>query len=123
MGSINASASVTQQPTMSDTTLLSNDAEAFALEPLDNTSMVTGLSGITTDRKTKRRRKLLVDDQKGIDSQSMKEQLFQTNDIVTTLDLAPPTRKLMQWKESGAVERLFNLPARGMPNKALEKVG
>lgn len=64
----------------------------------------------------------MVDEQKGIDSQSMKEQLFQTNDIVTTLDLAPPTRKLMQWKESGTVDKLFALPARIVPTKALEKV-
>lgn len=110
------------QPTMSDTTLLANDAEAFALEPLDTTSVVTGVSGISSERRPKRRRKLLVDEQKGIDSQAMKDQLFRTNDIVTTLDLAPPTRKLMQWKETGAVERLFGLPARSLPNKHLEKV-
>lgn len=36
-----APSSVTQ-PTMSDTTLLANDEEAFALEPLDTTSVVAG---------------------------------------------------------------------------------
>lgn len=75
------------------------------------------------ERRPKRRRKLMVDEQKGIDSQSMKEQLIQTNDIVTTLDLAPPTLKLMLWKESGTVDKLFTLSGRNIPNKALQKVG
>jgi len=81
-----------------------------------------GVSGVTVERRPKRRRKLMVDDQKGIDSQSMKEQLIQTNDIVTTLDLAPPTLKLMSWKESGSVDKLFALPGRVLPNKSLQKV-
>ena len=82
-----------------------------------------GVSGISVDRRPKRRRKLLVDEQKGIDSQSMKEQLIQTNDIVTTLDLAPPTLKLMLWKDSGSVDKLFTNSGRIMQCKALQKVG
>lgn len=77
---------------------------------------------MSIDKRPKRRRKLMVDEQKGIDSQSMKEQLIQTNDIVTTLDLAPPTLKLMLWKESGTVDKLFSLSGRNIPNKALQKV-
>ena len=41
--SITAPSSTTIQPTMSDTTLITNEEEAFALEPLDTTSMVTGM--------------------------------------------------------------------------------
>jgi len=83
---------------------------------------LAGMTGIMTDRRPKRRRKLLVDEMKGIDSQSMKEQLVQTNDIVTTLDLAPPTRKLMLLKETGAVDKLFTMPGRSIPSKPLLKV-
>lgn len=81
-----------------------------------------GVGGVSVDRRPKRRRKLMVDEQKGIDSQSMKEQLIQTNDIVTTLDLAPPTLKLMLWKESGTVDKMFGQSARNIPNKSLQKV-
>ena len=42
----------------------------------------------------------------------MKAQLSDTGDIVTTLDLAPPTKRLMHWKETGGVEKLFVLPGR-----------
>lgn len=87
-----------------------------------NVLVLSGVTGVSMDKRPKRRRKLMVDDQKGIDSQSMKEQLIQTNDIVTTLDLAPPTLKLMLWKESGTVDKLFNLPGCNIPNKSLHKV-
>lgn len=52
----------------------------------------------------------------------MKAQLSDTTDIVTTLDLAPPTKRLMHWKETGGVEKLFALPARPVPARILFKV-
>lgn len=51
----------------------------------------------------------------------MKAQLSDTSDIVTTLDLAPPTKRLMHWKETGGVEKLFALPARAIPARVLFK--
>ncbi|XP_004413259.1 PREDICTED: double-strand-break repair protein rad21 homolog [Odobenus rosmarus divergens] len=42
--------------------------------------------------------------------------------IVTTLDLAPPTKKLMMWKETGGVEKLFSLPAQPLWNNRLLKL-
>lgn len=51
----------------------------------------------------------------------MKNQLSDTSDIITTLDLAPPTKRLMHWKETGGVEKLFALPARPIPARALFK--
>lgn len=51
----------------------------------------------------------------------MKNQLSDTSDIVTTLDLAPPTKRLMHWKETGGVEKLFALPARPIPARLLFK--
>ena len=62
--------------------------------------------------KTFRKRKLIVDEVKAITGEEMKGQLSDTSDIVTTLDLAPPTKRLMHWKETGGVEKLFALPGR-----------
>lgn len=75
-----------------------------------------------TERKGKRRRKLIVDEQKGIPSETMKLQLSDTSDIVTSLDLAPPTKKLMLWKETGGVEKIFVLPGRPILSKVTAKV-
>lgn len=99
------------------TTLVHNEDEAFALEPLDITAVPGG-----TEKKGKRKRKLIVDEQKGIPSETMKLQLSDTTDIVTTLDLAPPTKKLMHWKETGGVEKLFALPGRPIVSKATTRV-
>ncbi|XP_050666844.1 double-strand-break repair protein rad21 homolog isoform X2 [Leptidea sinapis] len=107
-------APATPAPAMDSTTLLHNDEESFALAPVD----ATVLKGVT---KTKRKRKLIVDEVKNISGEEMKNQLSNTADIVTTLDLAPPTRRLMHWKESGGVEKLFTLPARLIPSKVLFK--
>ncbi|XP_053605988.1 double-strand-break repair protein rad21 homolog isoform X2 [Plodia interpunctella] len=101
-------------PALDNTTLLHNEEESFALAPVD----ATVLRGIT---KTKRKRKLIVDEVKNISGEEMKNQLSNTSDIVTTLDLAPPTRRLMHWKETGGVEKLFTLPARPIPSRVLFK--
>lgn len=97
------------------TTLVHNEEEAFALEPLD----ITTVPG--TERKGKRKRKLIVDEQKGIPSETMKLQLSDCTDIVTSLDLAPPTKKLMLWKETGGVEKVFVLPGRPQGCKVTSK--
>uniref|UniRef100_A0A672H695 Double-strand-break repair protein rad21 homolog A-like n=1 Tax=Salarias fasciatus TaxID=181472 RepID=A0A672H695_SALFA len=104
-------------PTMADqteqTTLVHNEEEAFALEPIDITVKET---------KAKRKRKLIVDSVKELDSKTIRAQLSDYSDIVTTLDLAPPTKKLMMWKETGGVEKLFSLPAQPLWNARLLKM-
>ncbi|XP_073186383.1 double-strand-break repair protein rad21 homolog isoform X2 [Lepidochelys kempii] len=101
-------------PTMTDqTTLVPNEEEAFALEPIDITVKET---------KAKRKRKLIVDSVKELDSKTIRAQLSDYSDIVTTLDLAPPTKKLMMWKETGGVEKLFSLPAQPLWNNRLLKL-
>ncbi|CAB1321094.1 unnamed protein product [Coregonus sp. 'balchen'] len=104
-------------PTMQDqteqTTLVHNEEEAFALEPIDITVKET---------KAKRKRKLIVDNLKELDSKTIRAQLSDYSDIVTTLDLAPPTKKLMMWKETGGVEKLFSLPAQPLWNGRLLKM-
>ncbi|XP_034244818.1 double-strand-break repair protein rad21 homolog [Thrips palmi] len=96
------------------TTLLQNEEESFALAPVD----ASALKGFT---KAKRKRKLIVDETKNISGEEMKSQLSDTTDIVTTLDLAPPTKRLMHWKETGGVEKLFALPGRSLPARCLFK--
>uniref|UniRef100_A0A665TQV2 Double-strand-break repair protein rad21 homolog A-like n=1 Tax=Echeneis naucrates TaxID=173247 RepID=A0A665TQV2_ECHNA len=106
-----------QLPAMADqteqTTLVHNEEEAFALEPIDITVKET---------KAKRKRKLIVDSVKELDSKTIRAQLSDYSDIVTTLDLAPPTKKLMMWKETGGVEKLFSLPAQPLWNARLLKM-
>ncbi|XP_076158215.1 RAD21 cohesin complex component b [Alosa pseudoharengus] len=108
---------VGQLPVMTDqteqTTLVHNEEEAFALEPIDITVKET---------KAKRKRKLIVDSVKELDSKTIRAQLSDYSDIVTTLDLAPPTKKLMMWKETGGVEKLFSLPAQPLWNGRLLKM-
>ncbi|XP_041867443.1 RAD21 cohesin complex component b isoform X3 [Melanotaenia boesemani] len=104
-------------PAMTDqaeqTTLAHNEEETFALEPIDITVKET---------KAKRKRKLIVDSVKELDSKTIRAQLSDYSDIVTTLDLAPPTKKLMMWKETGGVEKLFSLPAQPLWNARLLKM-
>ena len=88
------------------TTLLHNEEESFALAPVDTSALRGG------PIRTKRKRKLIVDEVKAIAGEEMKAQLSDTQDIVTTLDLAPPTKRLMHWKETGGVEKLFALPGK-----------
>lgn len=97
---------------LEQSTLIQNEDESFALAPID----ASAYKGVT---KTKRKRKLIVDEIKNISGEEMKAQLANTSDIVTTLDLAPPTKRLMYWKETGGVEKLFSLPSRTIPARAL----
>ncbi|XP_055371620.1 double-strand-break repair protein rad21 homolog isoform X2 [Condylostylus longicornis] len=94
------------------TTLIHNEEESFALAPVD----ASAYRGVT---KAKRKRKLIVDEVKNISGEEMKSQLANTSDIVTTLDLAPPTKRLMFWKETGGVEKLFALPSRDISARSL----
>lgn len=86
------------------------EEESFALAPVEV---------LRNAPKAKKKRKLIVDEVKNISGEEMKNQLANTSDIVTTLDLAPPTKRLMSWKETGGVEKLFGLPAREIPARCL----
>lgn len=104
-------------PALDHTTLINNDAESFALAPLD----ATIVHGAERTVKAKRKRKLVVDEVKSISGEEMKAQLSDTTDIVATLDLAPPTKRLMHWKETGGVEKLFSLPGHRILSKTLTR--
>ncbi|KAK4305905.1 hypothetical protein Pmani_022222 [Petrolisthes manimaculis] len=103
-------------PGHDQTTLLQNEEESFALAPVDASAIKSGWP------RAKRKRKLIVDEVKNISGEEMKAQLSDTTDIVTTLDLAPPTKRLMHWKETGGVEKLFALPGRPIYARTLARI-
>jgi len=110
-GSVQGNAQPEKSPQQETTTLLHNEEESFALAPVE----ASALKGVRRQRK----RKLIVDEIKAITGEGMKAQLSDSADIVTTLDIAPPTKRLMHWKETGGVDELFNLPGRRIRAKLL----
>lgn len=61
-------------------------------------------------KRGNRKRKLVVDNIKELKNEFIRNQLSDYSDLITTLDMAPPTVQLMQWKESGGVDKLFAQP-------------
>lgn len=103
-------------PGVDETTLLSNASEEFVLPPITTAQTPAARQAI------KRKRKLIVDETKEIDSLAMKLQLSDTTDIVGVLELAPPTRRLMHLKETGGIEKLFSSSATSIFSKTLQQV-
>ncbi|NWZ13352.1 RD21L protein, partial [Agelaius phoeniceus] len=99
--------------TMSDTILLFQE-EGFVLEPVDDT-------GATQRKKKQRKRKLLVDVEKNLSCQTIYKQLSNSTDLLATLDLAPPTKKTMMWKEWGGVDKLLSHSSQPMIHDQLQK--
>ncbi|XP_073436888.1 double-strand-break repair protein rad21-like protein 1 isoform X2 [Dendrobates tinctorius] len=94
------------------TTLISNEEIGFVLEPVDD-------SVLEKKKRRKRKRKLMVDDLKEIPSIRMQEQLKDTSDTITTLEIAPPTQQLMDWKQMGGVQWLLSHPSQPIINADL----
>ncbi|VDL59677.1 unnamed protein product [Hymenolepis diminuta] len=92
-------------------------SEAFALMPIDVPSVVA-----ESRRAPKRKRRLIIDEQKSIPSELMKTQMQDTSEIVTQLDLAPPTKRLMRMKETGGLDKLFTLPGCSIPSRVLQRM-
>ncbi|TKS76859.1 Double-strand-break repair protein rad21-like protein 1 [Collichthys lucidus] len=89
-----------ETPAKSETTLLANEEMAFALEPVAATP--------NSEKKSrKRKRRLVVDHNKELTDESIRDQLNDYSDLVGPFNMAPPTLQLMQWKESGGVDKLF----------------
>ncbi|XP_053849225.1 double-strand-break repair protein rad21-like protein 1 isoform X3 [Vidua macroura] len=86
--------------TMSETILLFQE-EGFVLEPVDDTA-------VPQRKKKQRKRKLLVDVEKELSCHTIYKQLTNYTDLLATLELAPPTKKTMMWKEWGGVDKLLS---------------
>ncbi|XP_029467793.1 double-strand-break repair protein rad21-like protein 1 isoform X2 [Rhinatrema bivittatum] len=101
---------------LNETTLLPKEDEGFALEPVDATAN-------TEKKRNKRKRKLLVDVEKELSSSAIRNQLTNFLDTISTVDIAPPSRKLMMWKETGGVENLLSNPSHCLINMKLQRLG
>lgn len=62
------------------------------------------------EKRSKRKRKLIVDEEKILASTTISNQLANTGDIVKPATLAPPTKMRMKLKETSTNDKLFNLP-------------
>ncbi|XP_072773203.1 double-strand-break repair protein rad21-like protein 1 isoform X3 [Taeniopygia guttata] len=100
--------------TMDETTLLLQE-EGFVLEPVDDTA-------VTQRSNKQRKRKLLVDVEKELSCHTIYKQLTDYTDLLGTLDLAPPTKKMMMWKEWGAVDKLLSHSSQPMLHAQLQKL-
>ncbi|NWW63481.1 RD21L protein, partial [Ifrita kowaldi] len=100
--------------TMSETILLFKE-EGFVLEPVDDTA-------VTQRKKKQRKRKLLVDVEKELSCNTIYKQLTNCTDLLTTLDIAPPTKKTMMWKELGGVDILLSHAAQFVGHTELQKL-
>ncbi|XP_027577625.1 double-strand-break repair protein rad21-like protein 1 isoform X4 [Pipra filicauda] len=100
--------------TMNETFLLFKE-EGFVLEPVDDTA-------VTSRKKNKRKRKLLVDVHKELSCSAIYNQLTNCTDILATLDLAPPTKKTMMWKEWGGVDKLLSHSTQPVVHADLQKL-
>ncbi|NXD30123.1 RD21L protein, partial [Spelaeornis formosus] len=98
--------------TMNETILLLQE-EGFVLEPVDDTA-------ITQRKKKQRKRKLLVDVEKELSSQTIYKQLNNFSDLLATPDFAPPTKKTMMWKEWGGVDKLLTHATQPMVHAQLQ---
>ncbi|XP_035233462.1 double-strand-break repair protein rad21 homolog A-like isoform X2 [Stegodyphus dumicola] len=98
--------------------LKDNESESFVLEPLDEVIM----QGAERIRKVKRRRKLIIDQVKSLSTEEMKFQINNITHNVATIDLAPPTKRLMLWKETGLVEKLLYRPGHPLLSKKLSEI-
>lgn len=62
------------------------------------------------EKRSKRKRKLIVDEEKILASNTICNQLANTEDIVKPATLAPPTKLRMRLKEASTTDKLFNWP-------------
>ncbi|TNM86725.1 hypothetical protein fugu_006955 [Takifugu bimaculatus] len=92
-----------ETPALSETPVLGVEETGFALEPVPITPN-------SEKRRGKRRRKLIVDQNKELSDATIRAQISDFSDLVATMDLAPPTQQLMFWKESGGARRLLSRP-------------
>lgn len=77
--------------------------DEFLLEPIMDTSDYT---------RARKKRKLVIDQEKQLSSDFIRRELDSTNDIVQAPSFAPPTRKSTHWKATAGVDKLFSTPGR-----------
>lgn len=88
--------------------------DSMVLDPV-----IQDAQGLMPRRKRRRRLGIIVDEVKTLSGEEIKAQLSDTKDIVTALDLAPPTKELMDVKRSANVDKLFAQPECHILSKVL----
>lgn len=88
--------------------------DSMVLDPV-----IQDAQGLAPRRKRRRRLGIIVDEVKTLSGEEIKAQLSDTHDIVTALDLAPPSRQLMEVKRSANVDKLFAQPECHILSKVL----
>ena len=81
--------------------------EGFILEPVDVTT-----AGVKV--RQKRKRKLVIDENKEMESDAIKSQLKDTSNTLRAKIYPPPSKKALIWKEICMLDHLYNNPC--MPN-------
>ncbi|XP_019720584.1 double-strand-break repair protein rad21-like protein 1 isoform X1 [Hippocampus comes] len=79
----------------------------FALLPVPDTCS-------RKKKRGRRKRMLIVDQMTILTDKAMRMQLSDDSDLVVSLIMAPPTRQLMYWKESGTAVNLLMQPCSGV---------
>ncbi|XP_063153129.1 double-strand-break repair protein rad21-like protein 1 [Candoia aspera] len=105
----------TRNHQLNETTLLSNEEDGFVLDPILDSALVK-------KQRNKRKRKLLVDAVKQLSKATIQKQLISYEDTVTTLNIAPPTRKLMILQELGSVDKLLSRPTQPLFSEDLQRL-
>uniref|UniRef100_A0A6G1S709 Double-strand-break repair protein rad21 n=1 Tax=Aceria tosichella TaxID=561515 RepID=A0A6G1S709_9ACAR len=88
--------------------------DSMVLDPV-----IQDAQGMMPRRKRRRRLGIIIDEVKTLSGEEIKAQLSDTKDIVTALDLAPPTKQLMEVKRSANVDKLFTQPECHILSKVL----
>ncbi|XP_055280070.1 double-strand-break repair protein rad21-like protein 1 [Moschus berezovskii] len=72
------------------------------------------------EKRKGKNRKLLIDPVKEISSKIMHRQLTSFTDTLMVLELAPPTQRLMMWKQKGGAETLLSTAAQDLTHAELK---
>lgn len=75
-----------------------------------------------TNQKTGKKRKQILDEETQLSGASFKSQLLNTSDIVKGLDLAPPTKQVMEYTSTIDSDTLFGFPGRPHSSQQLLNV-
>lgn len=79
-------------------------------------------SASSTRKRMTRKRKLVIDQSKELTDAAIRDQLLDCSDLLTPLEIAPPTRQLMEWRANGGVKQLFSSFCLPLLNPDLKQV-
>ncbi|XP_026546390.1 double-strand-break repair protein rad21 homolog [Notechis scutatus] len=98
-----------------ETTLLFSEEDGFVPYPIE-------VYLFLKKRRSKRKRKLLIDPVKQLSKATMQKQLANYGDTLAPLKIAPPTRKLMILQELGSADKLMTRPTQPCFSKDLQRL-